>query len=293
MAAAGLPPLLSEVSARRLHFAADFLDDGSITPMDLRRICWEIASERKAAKEFSPNQPRVPAGDVDGGEWTSDGSSPTAAAEASISARPQSEQQSGRRLTLPALARPAITILRSCQAAAQAYTTMETMRRIGVAQSPRSGRSAAEQPRSGLTATGRCGRRPEMGEYGGAAERFVDFTRRRNALAASPPHRERRFGAVEQHVGDRHPAIGEFARRVGPAIGMVGPHESPPHALQLGERRRISQAQFGGDGVRIVGQRRDRRDGRRDRFESRRGRLGRGRRERVRLRRLARRLDPG
>ena len=32
-------------------------------------------------------------------------------------------------------------------------------RRIGAAQSPRSGRSAAEQPRSGLTAMGRCGRR--------------------------------------------------------------------------------------------------------------------------------------
>ena len=37
---------------------------------------------------------------------------------------------------------------------------MEALRHIGPAQSPRSGRSAAEQPRSGLTATGRCGRRP-------------------------------------------------------------------------------------------------------------------------------------
>ncbi len=38
-----------------------------------------------------------------------------------------------------------------------AAKTMATLRRIGAAQSPRSGRSTAEQPRSGLTATGRCG----------------------------------------------------------------------------------------------------------------------------------------
>ena len=42
--------------------------------------------------------------------------------------------------------------------------TMDTKRHVGTAQSPRSGRSAAEQPRSGLTATGRCGRRPKMCE---------------------------------------------------------------------------------------------------------------------------------
>jgi hypothetical protein len=122
VAAAGLPPLLSEESARRLYFAAGFLDDGSITPMELRRICQEVASARKAAKEFDPDQPRVPAGDADGGQWTSGGSSPTAAPEAPISARPQSEQQSGRRLTLPSLAQPAVMTLRSCQGAAQACT---------------------------------------------------------------------------------------------------------------------------------------------------------------------------
>ncbi len=125
IAAAGLPPLLSEESARRMFFAAGLLDDGSITPMDLRRICREVASERIAAKEFNPNQPRVRAGNVDGGQWTSDGSSPTAAPEAPISARPQSEQQSGRRLTLPSLAQPAVTILRSCQGAAQACTNRD------------------------------------------------------------------------------------------------------------------------------------------------------------------------
>jgi hypothetical protein len=42
--------------------------------------------------------------------------------------------------------------------------TMDALRRIGAAQSPRSGRSIAEQPRSGLTATGQCGRQPEMCE---------------------------------------------------------------------------------------------------------------------------------
>jgi hypothetical protein len=122
IAAAELPPLLSEESARRLFFAAGLLDHGSIMPMDLRRICREVASERKAAKEFNPNQSRVPAGNADGGQWTSGGSSPTAAPEAPISARPHSEQRSGRRLTLPSLAQPAVTILRSCQGAAQACT---------------------------------------------------------------------------------------------------------------------------------------------------------------------------
>ena len=53
---------------------------------------------------------------------------------------------------------------------------------------------------------------------------------KRRALAASPIRRKRRFGAVEQHVGDRHPAVGEFAGRVGPAIGVVGPHEAPSRA---------------------------------------------------------------
>ncbi len=37
---------------------------------------------------------------------------------------------------------------------------MDAQRRIGTAPSPRSGRSAAEQPQGGLTAAGRCGRRP-------------------------------------------------------------------------------------------------------------------------------------
>ena len=122
IAAAELPPLLSEESARRLFFAAGLLDCASITPTDLQRICREVASERKATKEFNPNQPRVPAGEADAGQWTSGGSSPTAAPEAPISARPQSEQRSGRRLTLPSLAQPAVTILRSCQDAAQVCT---------------------------------------------------------------------------------------------------------------------------------------------------------------------------
>ena len=45
--------------------------------------------------------------------------------------------------------------------------TMDVLRRIGAAQSPRSGQSKAEQPRSGLTAMGRCGRRPEMFAFDG------------------------------------------------------------------------------------------------------------------------------
>ncbi len=90
-----------------------------------------------------------------------------------------------------------------------------------------------------------------------------DSTRTHRALAASPIRRERRLGAVDQHVGDRHPAIGELARRVGPAIGMIGPHEATPRAIDLGERRRLAQAEFGGDRLGIVGERRDRFDRRR------------------------------
>ena len=50
-----------------------------------------------------------------------------------------------------------------------AAKTMDALRRIGAAQSLRSGRSIAEQPRSGLTAMGQCGRQPEMCE--GRSER--------------------------------------------------------------------------------------------------------------------------
>lgn len=122
IAAAGLPPLMSEESARRLHFAAGLLDHGYITPLELGKICREVTRERGVAKEFNPNQPRVPAGNADGGQWTSDASRSTAAIEAPTAAKPQSGQRSSRRLSLPSLVQPAVTILRSCEGAAQACT---------------------------------------------------------------------------------------------------------------------------------------------------------------------------
>jgi hypothetical protein len=122
IAAVGLPPLMSEESARRLHFAAGLLDHGSITPLELGKISREITREREVAKEFNPNQPRVPAGNADGGQWTSDGSTSTAASEAPTADKPQSQQRSSRRLSLPSLLQPAVTILRSCEGAVQTCT---------------------------------------------------------------------------------------------------------------------------------------------------------------------------
>jgi len=40
---------------------------------DLRRLRVAVAATGIVAK-YDPNQPRVPAGDPDGGQWTSDGS---------------------------------------------------------------------------------------------------------------------------------------------------------------------------------------------------------------------------
>ena len=82
--------------------------------------------------------------------------------------------------------------------------TMDALRRIGAAQSPRSGRSIAQLPRSGLTATGQCGRQPEMCEGRRLAGRGVPrpstAARRRSRSPRSarrlaphkPPARRRR-----------------------------------------------------------------------------------------------------
>jgi hypothetical protein len=82
------------------------------------------------------------------------------------------------------------------------------------------GRSAAEQPRSGLTTTGRCGRRPEMRDYGSPAcekrglSRFGSNGPQR-ALGAEPGNR------VGMPASSFSPAMTDARRRV------VTPRRSP------------------------------------------------------------------
>jgi len=70
VALANFPPIENRQSAYRLHIAAGLLDKGFLTPLDLMKLC-EIAPTGVAAlTKYSPDQPRAPAGDTDGGQWT-------------------------------------------------------------------------------------------------------------------------------------------------------------------------------------------------------------------------------
>jgi hypothetical protein len=66
-----LPQLAGSEAAYRLHLAAGFLDSALLTPGDLLRICDVRADAFVELRKYNPDQPRVPAGNPDGGRWTS------------------------------------------------------------------------------------------------------------------------------------------------------------------------------------------------------------------------------
>jgi hypothetical protein len=66
-----LPQLAGSESAYRLHLAAGFLDSALLTPGDLLRICGVRANALAELRKYNPDQPRVPAGNSGGGQWTS------------------------------------------------------------------------------------------------------------------------------------------------------------------------------------------------------------------------------
>jgi hypothetical protein len=66
-----LPQLPGSEAAYRLHLAAGFLDSALLTPGDLLRICNVRADAFVELRKYNPDQPRVPAGNPDGGQWTS------------------------------------------------------------------------------------------------------------------------------------------------------------------------------------------------------------------------------
>jgi hypothetical protein len=70
----GLPPLSGSEAARRLHIAAGILDHGFLTPLGLLKACgFDCAEIESLAKSYNPDEPRVPKGNPDGGQWTRDG----------------------------------------------------------------------------------------------------------------------------------------------------------------------------------------------------------------------------
>jgi hypothetical protein len=73
IALANLPPLAERENAYRLHVAAALLDQGFLTPLDLMRACELDIREIEPFTKYNPDQPRVPAGNSDGGEWTREG----------------------------------------------------------------------------------------------------------------------------------------------------------------------------------------------------------------------------
>lgn len=76
LAYTGLPRLAQErLSAYRLFLADALLDEG-MPPRNLLEACGldGAAETRKAG--FNPDEPRVPAGNPDGGQWTTDGGDP-------------------------------------------------------------------------------------------------------------------------------------------------------------------------------------------------------------------------
>ncbi len=89
VALANLPPFENRQSAYRLHIAAGFLDKGFLTPLDLMKLCEIDPTGVAALKKYSPDQPRVPAGNTDGGQWTREGGGATL--EAPVGRAPRRE----------------------------------------------------------------------------------------------------------------------------------------------------------------------------------------------------------
>ena len=56
-----------------LHIAAGILDHGFLTPLGLMKACGFDCSALDALVKYNEDQPRVPKGNPDGGQWTRDG----------------------------------------------------------------------------------------------------------------------------------------------------------------------------------------------------------------------------
>jgi hypothetical protein len=67
---APIPPLLALDSARRLHVAAGLMDAGFLQPLDLFEIAGLDPVHLRSLEKYGPDQPRVPAGQTGGGQWT-------------------------------------------------------------------------------------------------------------------------------------------------------------------------------------------------------------------------------
>jgi hypothetical protein len=80
LALSDLPPLLEEeLASHRLSLGERLLAEG-VTPRELIKACGLDSTLLDLVKGYNPDQPRVPAGNPAGGQWTSDGdeTSPTA-----------------------------------------------------------------------------------------------------------------------------------------------------------------------------------------------------------------------
>ncbi len=72
VALTGLPALVGSEAARRLHIAAGILDHRFLTPLGLMKACGFDCDALDALVKYSEDQPRVPKGNPDGGQWTRD-----------------------------------------------------------------------------------------------------------------------------------------------------------------------------------------------------------------------------
>jgi hypothetical protein len=81
LAHSGLPRLLDLEEASLRLFVADTLLAGGFSPHELIKVCGLDPAPRALVKAgYSSNQPRVPAGNPNGGEWAGGGASPTTTA---------------------------------------------------------------------------------------------------------------------------------------------------------------------------------------------------------------------
>ncbi len=65
-----LPALSGSEAARRLHIAAGILDRGFLTPLGLMKACELDCGALESLAKYNPDEPRVPKGNPDGGQWT-------------------------------------------------------------------------------------------------------------------------------------------------------------------------------------------------------------------------------
>jgi hypothetical protein len=97
IALSGLPPLADEKEASARLFLGERLLAEGLSPRELIKICGlDPASLDFLKAGYNPDQPRVPGGNPDGGQWTSEGgdTSPAAVGEGAGSSTPPRGQPS-------------------------------------------------------------------------------------------------------------------------------------------------------------------------------------------------------